>query len=226
MSVRRVGPNRTPIHSSSLRSGSRTAYVSSTVTQSGRFSTKSRFYVRVDRVLFFLAEYYMTRVRCTASTRKGAQCLRNARESHTTCSLHAVQSPQCPVCLGDMSVQTTRTLECGHAFHTRCLERWKRTSRTCPMCRTPFDQPQYKVRVSVQRLVDSHVSSETYTTSNVDGLISSFGIDPFMDARFITDIIFDIADGESIASVLNDLGVRIPSQPFGPVPTRPAPPHT
>lgn len=94
------------------------------------------------------------------------------------------------------------------------------------MCRTPFDQPQYKVRVSVQRLVDSHVSSETYTTSNVDGLISSFGIDPFMDARFITDIIFDIADGESIASVLNDLGVRIPSQPFGPVPVPPAPPRT
>ena len=226
MNVRRVEPNRTPIHSSSLRSGSRTTFVSSTVTRSGRSRTRFRFCDRVVHVTFFPEEYYMTRVRCTANTRKGAQCLKNARENHPTCSLHAVQAPQCPVCLGDMSVQTTRTLECGHAFHTRCLERWKRTSRTCPMCRSPFDQPQYKIRVSVQRLADNHVSSESYTTSNVETLMSSFGVDPFMDPRFITDIIFEVAANESVASVLQELGLRIPSQPFGPVPVPPALPRT
>ena len=226
MSVRRVGPNRIPIHSSSLRNVSRTTFVSSTVTRSGRSRTKSRHFERVGHVTFFPEEYYMTRVRCTANTRKGTQCMRNAREGHPTCTAHAIQAPQCPVCLGDMSVQTTRSLECGHAFHTRCLERWKRTSRTCPMCRTPFDQPQYKIRVSVQRLADNHVSSEAYTTSNVETLINSFGVDPFMDPRFITDILFEVAANESVASVLQELGLRIPSQPFGPVPTRPAPPRT
>lgn len=94
------------------------------------------------------------------------------------------------------------------------------------MCRTPFDQPLYKVRVSVQRLADNHTSNETYNTSNIFNLISMFGIDPHMDPRFITDIIFDIGAEESITSVLQELGLRVPSGPFVPVPERPAPPRT
>ena len=94
------------------------------------------------------------------------------------------------------------------------------------MCRTPFDQPLYKIRVSVQRLADNHVSSESYTTSNVFNLISSFGIDPYMDPRFVTDIIFDIGIEESISAVFQELGLRVPSGPFVPAPVRPDPPRT
>ena len=43
------------------------------------------------------------------------------------------------------------------------------------MCRVPFDQPMYKVRVSVQRVADGHVSSESYRTSNVAGIVNAFG---------------------------------------------------
>ena len=94
------------------------------------------------------------------------------------------------------------------------------------MCRTPFDQPMYKVRVSVQRMADSHVSTESYTTSNVAELVSSFGIDPHMDHRFLTDIIFDIAAGESISAIFQELGLRVPNQPFVPVPAPTGPPRT
>lgn len=94
------------------------------------------------------------------------------------------------------------------------------------MCREPFDQPQYKVRVSVQRIADNHSSTEVYTTSNVSSLVSDFGIDPLMDPRFITDIIFDIAAGESISAVFQDLGIRVPSAPFVLAPMRSGPPRT
>jgi hypothetical protein len=93
------------------------------------------------------------------------------------------------------------------------------------MCRTPFDQPMYKIRVSVQRMADNHVSTESYTTSNVANLVASFGIDPFVDHRFLTDIIFDVAAGESISAIFQELGLRVPSQPFVPVPMPPVPPH-
>lgn len=94
------------------------------------------------------------------------------------------------------------------------------------MCRVPFDQPLYKVRVSVQRMADGHASTETYTTSNIANIVASFGIDPFMDPRFLTDIIFDVAAGESISAIFQELGLIAPSQPFAPVPTPPAPPRT
>jgi hypothetical protein len=172
---------------------------------------------RADLETFFLAVKYMTEA-CTATTRRGVRCRVMARTGETTCSRHAVVSPQCPVCLSDMSMSASRTLECGHTFHTRCLDRWKRTSRTCPMCRVPFDQPAYKVRVSVQRIADNHVASESYTTSNISGVVNAFRIDPFVDPRFITDILFEIAGDESMSEVFNELGINLPSGPFVPEP--------
>ena len=85
------------------------------------------------------------------------------------------------------------------------------------MCRVPFDLPKYKVRVSVQRVADGHVSAESYTTSNVAGIVSAFGMDPMVDPRFITDILFDIAENESLSQVLQELGINLPSGPFVPV---------
>lgn len=45
---------------------------------------------------------------------------------------------ECCVCLLDLaSPRTTRELQCGHAFHKRCIGRWfGRGVLTCPMCRT------------------------------------------------------------------------------------------
>jgi hypothetical protein len=179
------------------------------------FRPKWLCFVCVALGSFFLSVEYMNN--CTATTRRGQQCKLQARPGSTTCFRHTMSLPQCPVCLMDMTVSTARTLECGHTFHTRCIERWKRTSRTCPMCRVPFDQPVYKIRVSVQRVSDQHVTSETYTTSNIGGLVSTFNLDPFIDPRFITDILFDIAQNESVADVLRELDLRIPTGPFVPV---------
>ena len=146
--------------------------------------------------------------RCQATTQKGVQCRRAPVAGTTTCTQHGGDS--CPVCLGVMSDGTSRQLDCGHTFHTRCLARWKRTSTTCPMCRTPFDQPQYRVSISVQHLSSKTVTRDSYVTSNIGQMFSTFGIPP-LQPRFITDIFFDIGFDEFIDDVFREIGVRIPT---------------
>lgn len=78
------------------------------------------------------------------------------------------------------------------------------------MCRVPFDQPQYKVRLSIQRISDEHTYNTSYTTSNITGLVSTFGIDPYIDTRYVTDILFEIAHDETLTEVFQELGLIIP----------------
>ncbi|XP_067657771.1 E3 ubiquitin-protein ligase RNF38-like isoform X3 [Haliotis asinina] len=42
----------------------------------------------------------------------------------------------CVVCMCDFeSRQLLRVLPCGHEFHTKCVDKWLKTNRTCPICR-------------------------------------------------------------------------------------------
>jgi len=147
--------------------------------------------------------------RCQATTQQGVQCRRNATEDGTTCTQHRGES--CPVCLLPMGHGTHRTLTCQHTFHTRCLDRWKRTSHTCPMCRAPFDQPQYKVSISVHHLASNTITRDSYITSNLGPMFTTFSI-PTLQPRYITDIFFDIGFDEFIDEVFQEIGVRLPEQ--------------
>lgn len=186
-------------------------------------NTKSKFFGRAVLVLFFLRVQYMVEG-CSGTTRRGQRCKLFARPGHNTCRIHG--GPQCPVCLEMMDLSTTRTLECRHSFHERCLERWKRTSRTCPMCREPFDLPEYKVRITIQRMADQHVLQGSYTTSNVSDMVSNFGFDAFMDPRYLTDIFFEIGHGESLNQVFSELGISLPFGPYAPAPVQSDQPDT
>jgi hypothetical protein len=208
-SVPCAGRIRVTTRSFSLKNASRMASVPPIRMRSSPSRRMSTVFGRGDHGHFFLAAYRMPE-QCSATTRQGVQCKRNSRTGTNLCGLHTTTSSgQCPVCLDSMRAQT-RTLACGHTFHLRCLERWKRMSRTCPMCRVPFDQPSYKVRVSIQRTSDGETATHTYATTNVAALVSTFGIDPFTDTRFVTDIFFDIDANESVEEVLHELGLRMP----------------
>ena len=143
--------------------------------------------------------------RCQATTQKGVQCRRLVTGEY--CTQHSGEN--CSVCLTSMGPGSTRTLPCGHTFHSRCIERWKRTSCTCPMCRTPFDQPQYRVSVSVHHLASDSVTRESYITSNVSQVFQTFGISG-LQPRFITDIFFDVGFDEFIDEVFQEIGIRLP----------------
>lgn len=151
--------------------------------------------------------------RCTGLTRLGAQCRRCSVPSSDRCALHQ-EGDQCSICMTTL-LRGTRELPCGHSFHVRCIDRWKRSSRTCPMCREPFDQPVYNVSVTIQCTADGQSATETYTTSNIQGLVQSFGLSDqlVMGRRTVTDINFDIEFGEMLEEVLRELGIsrfRVP----------------
>ena len=147
-------------------------------------------------------------VRCLGIKKNGTQCNRMGSER---CFQHILN--QCSICMENMSRPTTRTLGCEHTFHTRCLERWKRSSRTCPMCRAPFDQPVYRVGLNIQCIHDGTRALHTYETTNIEQIAESFGLDMSLMPRSIADITFDIESNENIHQILEALGITSFSLP-------------
>jgi len=46
------------------------------------------------------------------------------------------EQSSCVVCMCEFeSRQKLRTLPCAHEFHTKCVDRWLKHNRTCPICR-------------------------------------------------------------------------------------------
>ncbi|XP_031621366.1 RING finger protein 44 isoform X1 [Contarinia nasturtii] len=49
---------------------------------------------------------------------------------------HTGDQSSCVVCMCDFEVrQVLRVLPCSHEFHSRCVDKWLRSNRTCPICR-------------------------------------------------------------------------------------------
>lgn len=152
---------------------------------------------------------------CGAQTIKGTTC-KNRAGQDGKCWIH--RGPQCSVCFASMGPGSERTLPCGHQFHTRCIDRWKRSCTgdpTCPMCREPFDLPVYRCRLIIERVNDNHVDTINYESSNILNIVEGFGLDfrtlnPYAQGRFVTDIHFDIEYDENLNEVLQDLGLPTP----------------
>ncbi len=41
---------------------------------------------------------------------------------------------QCVICLENIN-GNKKTLQCGHTFHTKCIQKWLKKNKTCPICR-------------------------------------------------------------------------------------------
>ena len=50
----------------------------------------------------------------------------------------------CCICMDDMTSSTSMKLDCGHYFHTSCLQNWATQQESCPMCRTSFSLTNLK----------------------------------------------------------------------------------
>uniref|UniRef100_A0A8C6PC01 Ring finger protein 44 n=1 Tax=Nothobranchius furzeri TaxID=105023 RepID=A0A8C6PC01_NOTFU len=49
---------------------------------------------------------------------------------------HLSEQTLCVVCFSDFeSRQLLRVLPCNHEFHAKCVDKWLKTNRTCPICR-------------------------------------------------------------------------------------------
>ena len=104
----------------------------------------------------------------------------------------------------------TRMLECGHTFHARCLDRWKRhrETPTCPMCRAPFDIPKYKVTLSIHRVTDGTETVQDVPVDDIEALTEAFGVDlQHVNNNYRMEIMFAIEHNEDLREVLNDMGI-------------------
>ena len=153
--------------------------------------------------------------RCGQTTATGQQCKNRLTKGCDACHLHGTTN-QCSVCYSAL-LRNARTLPCGHAFHHKCIERWKRSCRgdpTCPMCREPFDLPTYRCRLTIEKVADGTSNVSIFETSNINSIMQGFGLNirdliPGDPGRFITDIHFDIEEGEDLREVLLELGISV-----------------
>lgn len=81
---------------------------------------------------------------CGATLKSGKPCPYRSKGTHPDlgclCGVHlrcAARRKECCICLSEVAPRFSKTLECGHEFHKRCIRKWlSRGSLTCPMCRT------------------------------------------------------------------------------------------
>ncbi|XP_053959065.1 putative uncharacterized protein DDB_G0291608 isoform X2 [Anastrepha ludens] len=62
---------------------------------------------------------------------------------------HNGDQTSCVVCMCDFEVrQVLRVLPCSHEFHVKCVDKWLRSNRTCPICRGNasdyFENPEHQ----------------------------------------------------------------------------------
>lgn len=49
--------------------------------------------------------------------------------------------PQCCICLNKIGKKNSITTECGHKYHSYCLDQWLELNNSCPYCRADL-QPE------------------------------------------------------------------------------------
>lgn len=142
--------------------------------------------------------------RCESMTKNGERCKKVCKEGKKTCHIH--DHPDCPICMNNMNDENSRRLECGHVFHPRCLEIWKRRNSTCPICRAPFDQPMYKVKITIE---PNNIEHET-VTSNIQNLVDFFELDPLTTERFFSTISFSVMNNLDLTNIFDRIGIVPP----------------
>ena len=210
MNAPRVVPSRTQTRLSSLKDTSKRISVKSTVRPSHR-SRRTWLGPNAPQDAQTKNLAVLMEGRCGQTTATGQQCKNRLTKGCDACHLHGTTN-QCSVCYSAL-LRNARTLPCGHAFHHKCIERWKRSCRgdpTCPMCRTPFDLPKYRVTISIQNVCEGTTESSQYVTSNIQGIQTEFGLDLrvlSMHQDSTMNIVFDLDESEDLREVLTALGI-------------------
>ena len=77
-----------------------------------------------------------TGLKCNCKAKRGfLYCGRHIHYTQQNPDVVVPENTECPICIETITRHFTVT-NCGHYYHTNCLETWKRTSNRCPCCRT------------------------------------------------------------------------------------------
>jgi len=93
---------------------------------------------------------------------------------------------ECPICLEESGEgrRRWRSLPCGHAFHERCLLRWLRQARRCPLCRLdlhaaadpragPPAEASAHAAVAAAASRDCTTAASAFASQTVGGMVTS-----------------------------------------------------
>lgn len=150
---------------------------------------------------------------CGAQTPTGTECKCRVRTAGQKCQWHRPiddPDPNCSVCMEYMTTRNCRELGCGHKFHKKCLQKWKlEGNRTCPLCREEFDEPQFKVTVSIESL-SNNFSSHSFDASNRStNIFESLRLDPGDMQGFSSELTMEAEDLDTLQSVLQRIGLEL-----------------
>jgi len=83
------------------------------------------------------------------------------------------------------------------------------------MCRTPFDLPKYRCRLTIERVNEATTHTTDFQTSNINSIVAGFGFDlRQMLHGMYTDVHFDIDEDEDINYIMQELGLPVPPENF------------
>lgn len=128
---------------------------------------------------------------------------------------------ECPICLevGAGKGQFKKLQTCGHEFHETCIDTWKsRGNRTCPVCRSEFVKPEYRVNLSITRLVDGETRNEQITVMEdmARALTDMFNLnfENIQSANMVTDLLFEVENENTLREILSEIGLGPLNEPF------------
>lgn len=141
---------------------------------------------------------------CGVLKRDGTSCQRKGK-----CPWHK----ECPICLevGTGKGPFKKLPTCVHEFHESCIDAWKtRGNRTCPVCRSEFVKPEYRVNLSITRISDGHVHEEQRTVmeSMARALSEMFNLtfENIESPNVVTDLLFEVENGQALQEIFNEIG--------------------
>ncbi|KNC28159.1 hypothetical protein FF38_04361 [Lucilia cuprina] len=85
---------------------------------------------------------------------------------------HNGDQTSCVVCMCDFELcQILRVLPCSHEFHAKCVDKWLRSNRTCPICRGNasdyFDNPERQSQTNQTTAANNNNNTTTNNNNNI-----------------------------------------------------------
>ena len=148
---------------------------------------------------------------CGFMKKDGVACQRKGK-----CPWHK----ECPICLdyGTSKGPFKKLPTCTHEFHEECIDTWKsRGNRTCPVCRSEFVKPEYRVNLSITRLSDGQVHTEQMTIMETMAReisdIFNLNFQNIETPNVVTDLIFEVENEEILREIFGEIGMTL-NEPF------------
>jgi hypothetical protein len=69
----------------------------------------------------------------------------------------------CCICYDE--IQDKGTIDCGHSFCRKCIQKWSRRNTTCPLCRQQFFEIKTETKNIIVQVPQLHVNNDDITES-------------------------------------------------------------